>query len=35
MFEVLLLLVYNNMTNKSLSFPYKLIDFFTNILDVG
>jgi hypothetical protein len=35
MFCVLLLLFYNKMTNKSLSFSYNSMEFFINILDLG
>jgi hypothetical protein len=35
MFCVLLLLFYNKMTNRSLSFPYNSMEFFINILDLG
>jgi hypothetical protein len=32
---VLLSLFYNKMTSRSLNFPYKPIEFFVNIPDVG
>jgi hypothetical protein len=35
MFCVLLLLFYNKMTNRSLSFPYNSMEFFINFLALG
>jgi hypothetical protein len=32
---VLLSLLYNTVTSRSSSFPYKSIEFFVNLLDVG